>query len=130
MEWRLAKVPAGEGRLIMWDLSKQGVELRRTEAGIETNVPVQVVHHSPTGFEWGYGGSGPADLALNIVEAYLKSLGYTGPKINCWKGECFHLSWILHQDFKWRFIATMDIAGGFISAEAVIAWINTHEHPL
>ena len=27
------------------------------------------VWHSPTGFEWGYGGSGPADLALNILLA-------------------------------------------------------------
>lgn len=26
-----------------------------------------VVRHSPTGFEWGYGGSGPADLALSIL---------------------------------------------------------------
>ncbi len=25
-----------------------------------------IVHHSPTGFEWGYGGSGPADLALAL----------------------------------------------------------------
>lgn len=26
-----------------------------------------VVKHSPTGFQWGYGGSGPADLALSIL---------------------------------------------------------------
>ena len=26
-----------------------------------------LVHHSPTGFEFGYGGSGPADLARSIV---------------------------------------------------------------
>lgn len=26
-----------------------------------------VMLHSPTGFEWGYGGSGPADLALSIL---------------------------------------------------------------
>ena len=26
-----------------------------------------VVRHSPTGFEYGYGGSGPADLALSIL---------------------------------------------------------------
>lgn len=26
-----------------------------------------IVRHSPTGFEWGYGGSGPADLALSIL---------------------------------------------------------------
>jgi len=29
------------------------------------------VHHSPTGFEWGYGGSGPADLARSILWDYL-----------------------------------------------------------
>lgn len=109
----------------MWDLIKQGVELRRTDAGTETNVPVQVIHHSPTGYEWGYGGSGPADLALNIIEAYLKSLGYNGPRIKCWRGDCLHLSWLLHQDFKWEFLAPMDEAGGFISAETIIAWIKT-----
>lgn len=27
----------------------------------------QVVYHSPTGVEWGYGGSGPADMALTIL---------------------------------------------------------------
>lgn len=27
----------------------------------------RIVYHSPTGFEWGYPGSGPADLALNIL---------------------------------------------------------------
>ena len=26
-----------------------------------------VVRHSPDGFEWGYGGSGPADLALSLL---------------------------------------------------------------
>lgn len=26
-----------------------------------------IVYHSPTGFNWGYGGSGPADLALSIL---------------------------------------------------------------
>ncbi|MBW2561380.1 MAG: hypothetical protein JRE40_11065 [Deltaproteobacteria bacterium] len=26
-----------------------------------------VVRHSPDGFQWGYGGSGPSDLALSIL---------------------------------------------------------------
>ena len=30
-----------------------------------------VERHSPTGFEWGYAGSGPADLALSILADYL-----------------------------------------------------------
>lgn len=29
------------------------------------------VKHSPTGFEWGYLGSGPADLALSILWDFL-----------------------------------------------------------
>lgn len=29
-------------------------------------------NHSPTGFEWGYGGSGPAQLALAILAHHLK----------------------------------------------------------
>jgi len=28
---------------------------------------LDLVNHSPTGFEWGYGGSGPAQLALAIL---------------------------------------------------------------
>jgi hypothetical protein len=28
-------------------------------------------NHSPTGFEWGYGGSGPAQLALAILTEHL-----------------------------------------------------------
>lgn len=28
-------------------------------------------NHSPSGFEWGYGGSGPAQLALAILADYL-----------------------------------------------------------
>lgn len=30
----------------------------------------QVVYHSPTGIEWGYGGSGPADMALTILSHF------------------------------------------------------------
>ena len=28
--------------------------------------------HSPDGFEWGYGGSGPADTALSILHDYFR----------------------------------------------------------
>lgn len=33
----------------------------------ETRPLHHIVRHSPDGFEWGYGGSGPADLALALV---------------------------------------------------------------
>ena len=29
-----------------------------------------VIYHSPTGFSWGYGGSGPSDLARSILAHY------------------------------------------------------------
>lgn len=45
-------------------------------------------NHSPTGFNWGYGGSGPAQLALAIcLEVYGNAWGY--------------------QDFKWKYISTL-----------------------
>ena len=28
---------------------------------------LEIINHSPTGFEWGYAGSGPAQLALAIL---------------------------------------------------------------
>lgn len=28
---------------------------------------LKIINHSPTGFSWGYGGSGPAQLALAIL---------------------------------------------------------------
>ena len=31
---------------------------------------LELINHSPTGFEWGYGGSGPAQLALAILADY------------------------------------------------------------
>jgi hypothetical protein len=34
---------------------------------------LRFVNHSPTGFEWGYGGSGPAQLAFAILLDHLKS---------------------------------------------------------
>ena len=46
------------------------IHLKRDSQGYATaNVPHVIVRHSPTGFEWGYGGSGPAELALNILSA-------------------------------------------------------------
>ena len=106
------------------DPISDGIILRRDDIGVWTNVPHVVVHHSPTGFEWGYGGSGPADLALNVVEVVLNRIGYKGDKMKCWDGDCFMLSWSLHQDFKWQFIASADRFGDTIPYATVEAWIK------
>jgi hypothetical protein len=52
---------------------------------------LKIRNHSPTGFAWGYGGSGPSQLALAIL------LNEFGHKV----AERFYM------DFKWKFIATL-----------------------
>ena len=52
-----------------------------------TNVPYLVLHHSPTGFAWGFNGSGPTDLALNLGEYFCRKLGWTEPTVKLWKGQ-------------------------------------------
>ena len=103
-----------------------GLVLRRDKEGnVWTNCPHTVIHHSPTGFEFGYGGSGPADLALNVVEALLNHRGYRGERTKCYDGDCFNLASELHQDFKWHFIAGVDRAGARIPFSDMIEWIET-----
>jgi len=56
---------------------------------------LEVMNHSPTGFEWGYGGSGPSQLALAIL---VDRLGYAR------RAEAM----MLHQAFKITVIAKLD----------------------
>lgn len=103
--------------------------IERRPEGVATNVPHLVTHHSPTGFEFGYGGSGPADLALNILEVILRDMHYEGERTNdTWKGDtCYKLAYALHQPFKWDFIASMNRAGGKIYTNDIVSWIETHK---
>jgi hypothetical protein len=61
-----------------------------------------VRNHSPTGFGWGYGGSGPAQLALALlIEA-------TGDQ---------DLAVRYHQDFKWRYVGGWGTSWSISQAE-------------
>lgn len=57
-----------------------------------------IVRHSPTGFEMGYCGSGPADLALSILVHYFQQFGRS-------RAEAIRLAEPLYQEFKLQFIA-------------------------
>jgi len=61
-------------------------------------------NHSPTGFEWGYGGSGPAQLALAIQAEHLGD---------------DHAALKLYQDFKWACIAQIGGANWSLSSEEI-----------
>lgn len=97
----------------------QDVTCRRSAAGVDVSIPQSVVHHSPAGFEWGYGGSGPADLALNILAAI-----FPGDEVKCFRGRCSETAWSLHQEFKWKFVAALPRDGGVIRAVAVEHWLG------
>lgn len=91
-----------------------------------------VVHHSPSGFEVGYGGSGPADLALSILNDHLERTGYEGKHVGVYSGMCLHAAYALHQDFKWEVIANFDRRERewIIRAETVAAFVEAHRSTL
>ena len=69
---------------------REGYAVTVTVNGRPLNPRLDLWNHSPTGFEWGYGGSGPAQLALGLLADHL---GNDDEAI------------ALHQDFKQKVIA-------------------------
>ncbi|GAV24774.1 hypothetical protein ciss_07070 [Carboxydothermus islandicus] len=84
--------------------------LRRDGHLAITNIPHLIGGgHSPDGFEWGYGGSGPAELALNILYVITEDK---------------ELARRFYQQFKWDFIAKIPYKGGVIKRDEVINWLR------
>lgn len=83
--------------------------------------PLQhVVLHSPSGFGWGYGGSGPADLALSIL---CDVLGERPSEKQIYHGR-FN-AYPHHQDFKREFVARWEYGGGFeIDSDTIANWLR------
>ena len=108
----------------LFDPATDGIVLRRDGVGVCTNIPHIVTHHSPTGFEFGYAGSGPADLALNICELMLNRSGHTGERMKCFDGDCWTLAFELHQKFKFEFIANSPREGCVIPYVKVQEWLR------
>jgi len=90
-------------------------ETRQVYIGSDELLPdksQKVWNHSPDGFMWGYGGSGPAQLALAIL------LEFTDEE-NAVR---------LHQGFKWKFIASKYIGSDFeLDENEVIEWVTNQQ---
>ncbi|MEL6614470.1 MAG: DUF6166 domain-containing protein [Bacteroidota bacterium] len=78
---------------------------RTLEGEAHASVP-HAVRHSPTGIEWGYLGSGPADLALSVLMALTDE----------------QTARALYQRFKAEVIARVPEVGGVLPAADVRAW--------
>jgi hypothetical protein len=115
--------------------------VRDTSGLVGASIPHTVIWHSPDGFNFGYEGSGAADLALNILNAFVPP----GPEIDaeneeeymdrddapqkCFRGTCSRFAARYHQQFKREFIAPMCDPGATISAATVVAWIDARRRP-
>jgi hypothetical protein len=83
------------------------IEIER-RTGRRERLRQRIVRHSPTGLEFGYSGSGPADCAANILALIL-------PLKEAWR---------LHQEFKFAFVARLPRDGGVIETADVHAWVE------
>ncbi len=72
-------------------------------------------NHSPTGFGWGYGGSGPAQLALAILADFTGNGRYAVAN---------------HQPFKRDVIARLPEDHWELWGEYVAVWVARHPRPL
>jgi Family of unknown function (DUF6166) len=75
---------------------REGHVTEVTVNGAPLNPRLDLWNHSPTGFEWGYGGSGPAQLALALLADHL---GDDEKAID------------LHQQFKFSIVAGLPYPG-------------------
>jgi hypothetical protein len=82
------------------------------EDGLRRPLPLRLneMNHSPTGFSWGYAGSGPAQLSYCL----LRAVGLS-PK---------DARWIYHL-FKANVIQNLDRDQGWaLSEEAILKWVR------
>lgn len=98
---------------------------RRDENGLHFNIYQVFRHHSPSGLEFGYLGSGPADFALNIAALFTNHLNEPRT-VTLWDKKKISLTaWQLHQRLKEKFIATLPREGGTIKGDAIRQWVKS-----
>lgn len=68
-------------------------------------------NHSPDGYEWGYCGSGPAQLALSLL---LDATGRRGTAVR------------LYQDFKREIVACLAHDQWALGQDEILAWVAAH----
>ena len=93
-QWRyLATRSRGTGDILVQVLARKG------EQWEQIGTVKHVVRHSPDGVQMGYGGSGPADMALSILVHFFRRSSKVG------EAEAIALAEPHYQAFKWAFVA-------------------------
>jgi hypothetical protein len=81
---------------------------------------LDIINHSPTGFDWGYGGSGPAQLALAILAD-----AFAIPDDQYFLKRADALAFELHHPFKLDVIAKLPRHHWTLTREFVLTWFRT-----
>jgi hypothetical protein len=93
--------------------TRQGHTVVVTVDGRPLNLRLDLWNHSPTGFEWGYGGSGPAQLALALLA---DCLGDDEQAVR------------FHQQFKFQVVASLEGHGWMMTSRDIRARVNRLAH--
>jgi hypothetical protein len=101
----------GRLRLVVPQADPDDVVLFRDIDGTARATVEHVVRHSPTGIEWGYAGSGPADLARSVLTALVGA--DTADR--------------LYQVYKDDVVAHVPFAGAVLKAADVRRWVARHD---
>ena len=88
-------------------VSALAVRLWRDSGGVARMTCPHVVRHSPSGPEWGYGGSGPADCARSVLRALAGG----------------DVADAHYQAFKAEVVARLPEEGAVITRTDVAAWL-------
>ena len=81
---------------------------------------LEVYNHSPDGFEWGYGGSGPSQLSLAILLEALSDDFEQGDA----PGETpDSVALHLYQDFKWQVVSGLPESQWTLPMDTIKQWI-------
>lgn len=93
------------------------VEVTVKQSGSNWRYPLpHIVRHSPTGFNFGYGGSGPAELARCIL-------------IDWFDGDTEKADNANYQKFKDWFVAPPQGLEFNVSGEAIKDWLEAQKNP-
>ena len=105
----LKEYTVGQGKNLTLEMTRPRVWLNDTELDVSKSLGVR--NHSPDGFQWGYSGSGPAQLALAIC---LKLYGQ--PR-----------AMRVYQNFKDRFIAPLKLGADFVVELDLTEFNHAHQ---
>ena len=99
----------GAGAVRVWKEVPQSGDGRIGQVQLDPGPSQELWNHSPDGFQWGYGGSGPAQLALALL---LDATGASAPAVH----------W--HQSFKSQYVAGWGDQWE-ISKLEILTWITS-----